>query len=147
MDPPKNHHRARGTRLPLKWELPEDLKAWAIKDQPTWDGAHALRVAENFRDYWVSVAGARGVKLDWAATWRTWVRKEGPKPVPRGATGSAAMAWRAGAEPTEVLKSVAERLGIDPWDGHDGETHGQFRRRIIDAGGEELLKPPGRAVA
>ena len=29
-----------------------------------------------FRDYWLSIPGSKGVKLDWAATWRTWIRKE-----------------------------------------------------------------------
>lgn len=27
-----------------------------------------------FIDYWLSVPGARGRKLDWPATWRNWMR-------------------------------------------------------------------------
>ncbi|WP_395449917.1 YdaU family protein [Aminobacter sp. UC22_36] len=34
----------------------------------------AGREAEKFRDYWISQAGQKGVKLDWAATWRNWCR-------------------------------------------------------------------------
>ena len=30
--------------------------------------------AEKFRDYWISIAGPRGIKLDWEATWRNWCR-------------------------------------------------------------------------
>ena len=29
-----------------------------------------------FRDYWRGVAGKAGVKLDWEATWRNWVRSQ-----------------------------------------------------------------------
>lgn len=33
------------------------------------------REAENFRDYWAAKPGNGGLKLDWPATWRTWVRR------------------------------------------------------------------------
>jgi hypothetical protein len=33
------------------------------------------RVFDEFRDYWIAVPGAKGVKLDWIATWRNWVRR------------------------------------------------------------------------
>lgn len=36
-------------------------------------------VLDEFRDYWKSVAGAKGVKLDWDATFRNWVRNAKPK--------------------------------------------------------------------
>lgn len=29
-----------------------------------------------FIDYWIAQPGARGVKVDWAATWRNWMRKK-----------------------------------------------------------------------
>jgi hypothetical protein len=35
--------------------------------------------AAKFRDYWISAPGQKGVKLDWAATWRNWVRMAKPK--------------------------------------------------------------------
>jgi hypothetical protein len=31
---------------------------------------------ENFRDYWTAKAGQAATKIDWPATWRTWVRRE-----------------------------------------------------------------------
>ena len=34
--------------------------------------------AEKFRDYWTSVAGAKGRKTDWHATWRNWCRNARP---------------------------------------------------------------------
>ena len=36
-----------------------------------------------FKDYWISQAGQKGVKLDWFATWRNWVRStNAPKQNP-----------------------------------------------------------------
>jgi hypothetical protein len=31
---------------------------------------------EAFTDYWRSVPGQKGRKVDWPATWRNWMRKE-----------------------------------------------------------------------
>jgi uncharacterized protein YdaU (DUF1376 family) len=40
-----------------------------------------LRVeAASFADYWKSVAGAKGIKLDWRATWRNWARRANGRP-------------------------------------------------------------------
>ena len=33
-----------------------------------------LLESRKFADYWAAKAGAGGVKLDWQATWRNWVR-------------------------------------------------------------------------
>ncbi len=70
--------RKRGSRLPADWTLPPEWRAWALDNQPTWTPEHCQQIAETFRDYWISVPGQRGTKLDWFATWRNWVRKEGP---------------------------------------------------------------------
>jgi hypothetical protein len=33
-------------------------------------------VAAEFLDYWIAQPGQRGVKTDWPATWRNWVRRQ-----------------------------------------------------------------------
>lgn len=68
----------RGNRLPKDWTLPSDWEVWALHEQPTWSPEHAGKVAAKFRDYWVARPGKDGVKLDWEATWRNWVRRETP---------------------------------------------------------------------
>jgi hypothetical protein len=40
------------------------------------------READRFRDYWRGMPGQKGVKADWDATWRNWVRKAAPKAAP-----------------------------------------------------------------
>lgn len=62
----------RGTRLSKDWVLPDAWGQWALSKQYP---EQAIRTeAEKFRDYWVSVPGQKGVKLDWLATWRNWMR-------------------------------------------------------------------------
>lgn len=65
--------RSRGTRLPDDWTPDDDLKRWTSENCP---GLHGPTTAAKFRDYWHSVPGAKGVKLDWEATWRNWCRRE-----------------------------------------------------------------------
>lgn len=65
--------RKRGTRLPDDWTPSDDLKRWTSEDCP---GLNGPVTAAKFRDYWHGVAGAKGVKLDWDATWRNWCRNE-----------------------------------------------------------------------
>jgi hypothetical protein len=47
------------------------MKTWARENAPSC----GMSDHEQFVDYWTSVPGAKGRKLDWAATWRNWMRK------------------------------------------------------------------------
>ena len=62
----------RGTRLPPDWSPDEDLLAWAKSERPDLD---LPKVLADFRDYWVAKS-EKATKLDWPATFRSWVRKE-----------------------------------------------------------------------
>lgn len=64
--PPK-----RGTRLPEDWQPNPDDIAFA---QPHLTGHEIANEAARFRDYWIAKAGSGGVKLDWSAVWRNWIR-------------------------------------------------------------------------
>ena len=61
----------RGSRLPQDWFLTKAMGDWAAQERPDLD---VRQVADQFKDYWVAQAGQKGVKLDWDATWRNWVR-------------------------------------------------------------------------
>jgi len=63
----------RGSRLPTDWNLPDVWKEWAEKERPD---LNAKSVADSFKDFWIAKPGAGGVKLDWGATWRNWVRSQ-----------------------------------------------------------------------
>lgn len=68
----------RAGRLPGDWVLPRTWGEWATAEQPSWTPDHCRQVAASFADYWHAKAGKDAAKLDWEATWRIWVRKEGP---------------------------------------------------------------------
>jgi len=62
--------RKRGCRLPDDW-TPAALPA----DCQPHDAGMIERELSRFRDYWIAKPGAQGVKLDWDATWRNWMRR------------------------------------------------------------------------
>ncbi len=63
----------KGSRLSADWVLPEDWESWASQERPD---LNPQKVGEQFKDFWIAKAGAAGVKLDWQATWRNWVRNQ-----------------------------------------------------------------------
>jgi len=63
--------KQRGSRLSQDWFLTKSLGDWATQERPDLD---VRQVAEQFKDYWIAQPGQKGVKLDWDATWRNWVR-------------------------------------------------------------------------
>lgn len=61
----------RGSRIPDGALLPV---AWA--DFAEQEGHHdPQREWQKFTDYWRAQPGQKGVKVDWEATWRNWVRR------------------------------------------------------------------------
>lgn len=64
---------ARGTRLPTDWQMSDEQKMFCLKERPELD---PIKVSENFKDYWIGISGAKGIKKDWDATWRNWVRNQ-----------------------------------------------------------------------
>lgn len=64
--------KKRGSRIPDRWRPSEAMRSYAVAKAPSIDVDAEV---ENFVDYWQARPGAGGVKLDWDATWRTWVRR------------------------------------------------------------------------
>ncbi len=62
---------ARGARIPESFAITEPMRLWAKENAP-W--ADVDRDTDSFRDYWTAITGAKGVKKDWTATWRNWMR-------------------------------------------------------------------------
>jgi len=65
--------KGRSTRLPNDWELPDEWAIWTKENRPE---LNPNQVADSFKDYWIAVAGVKGKKQDWFATWRNWVRNQ-----------------------------------------------------------------------
>ena len=68
----KQKKKSKGTRFKLE-KLPDDWRAACKKLNKHLDPDDTF---DRFHDYWIGVAGAKGVKLDWLATWRNWCRNQ-----------------------------------------------------------------------
>jgi len=65
--------RTKGSRLSTDFVLPED---WIMFCQTERPDLNPQKVFDSFKDYWIAKSGNQGVKLDWTATWRNWVRNQ-----------------------------------------------------------------------
>ncbi len=67
----------KGSRLSPDWQPSAEQTAWAAAERPDLD---LQSETARFRDYWVAKPGKDGVKLDWPATFRNWIRnaRQGP---------------------------------------------------------------------
>lgn len=63
---------SRGCRVPIPFELSDNLREWAKKQTPDVDVAAAIA---EFVDFWRGVPGQKGCKLDWEATLRNRLRE------------------------------------------------------------------------
>lgn len=69
---PEPKKLGRATRL-TNFEISQSMMDWAATHCP---GLDVKASSERFIDYWVAQPGQKGVKLDWVATWRNWLRKD-----------------------------------------------------------------------
>jgi len=68
-----NHKETKRTAT----RIPEDF--WPSKELLQWQAEHFEEVdwkleTHKFVDYWSSVSGGKGMKTNWDATWRNWIR-------------------------------------------------------------------------
>jgi len=65
----------RGSRLSYS-QIVEEWVDWAILERPELTATKVHSIYEQFYDYWKAQPGSKGIKLDWFATWRNWVRRD-----------------------------------------------------------------------
>lgn len=76
--------KAKGSRLPAGFVVPDGWIDWALSNTAV-PLADIRREALNFVDYWIAQPSGKGIKSDWLATWRNWIRKrETEQPKARG---------------------------------------------------------------
>jgi hypothetical protein len=94
----------KGSRLQIE-TLPLEWNEFAHKERPDLD---PQKTFAGFRDYWIATPGSKGVKADWFATWRNWVRNQ--KTTARQTKQSTLEARNAAAvaawKPPEVTNAV-----------------------------------------
>lgn len=63
------------TRLPEDW-IPSPESVHRIREEfPRVTGEFLRMEHRKFADYWVNIPGKRGLKANWDATWRNWMRR------------------------------------------------------------------------
>lgn len=110
-----------------------EMIAWGRENYPHLNGE---AITAEFVDYWRAVPGAKGVKLDWPATWRNWIRRKGEQashpgrasPNPRRATTDERLD-QADAALAELLEDRANGIPVFGYAAHNpnaitaGPTH------------------------
>lgn len=99
--------KSRGSRLPPDWTPDAELIAWAKAERP---GISLPTEAAKFRDYWIAKPGQQGLKLDWTATFRNWIRsaRDGP-PTPQSGTAATSKTMQA----LQNLEGMKNGTGLD----------------------------------
>lgn len=95
--------RTRGTRLPDSFTISPEMRDWAKEHVPQLAGAGET---EKFIDYWRAQPGQRGVKLDWPATWRNWMRRAAERHP------GSALVPANGAKPSTTDQRVAAGMQL-----------------------------------
>ncbi len=65
--------KQRGSRLPTDFVLHDEWMAFCQQER---SDLNVHKTFDAFKDYWIAKAGSGGVKLDWFATWRNWIRNQ-----------------------------------------------------------------------
>jgi hypothetical protein len=66
-----NQKKILGKRLANDFSFPLEWEQFCQQTRPE---LSPVKTFDQFKDYWIAQAGQKGVKLDWFATWRNWVR-------------------------------------------------------------------------
>lgn len=132
---------SRGTRLPDDFAVTEELRAWFAEQRfggtvDFWRSQHA-----QFLDYWRGRPGQAGVKLDWPATWRNWMRKAaerlphaaGSRPAYQSTDEKRNAARAAEAEIARIADQLAAARGATGRDPVQNAEIGREARRIHEA--------------
>jgi hypothetical protein len=56
--------------MPIEWQN------WYFTERPNSSLNELASVFSTFKDYWIAKPGKDGIKQNWIATWRNWVRRE-----------------------------------------------------------------------
>ena len=112
----------RGSRIPEGFEPDTEL---AMRMGLT--SSQAENEAAKFKDYWASVSGAKGVKQDWLATWRNWVRSAVER-LPRGSPSSPFQKPRNISEAsTRLLAEIRKSENANP----QSRTAGELFEQVV----------------
>ena len=105
-EPVTNNHikekRPRSTRFDLN-DVPDDWIDFCNQERPDLD---PRKTFDSFRDYWNAQPGSKGVKADWTATWRNWIRNTRVSPNSQPAKQDRKMDLLLGRRQPDVVTVI-----------------------------------------
>jgi hypothetical protein len=129
-EPITNNHKPidknkRGSRLPQDLFFPKEWCDFLVEQRPE---LNAQKTFDQFKDYWIAQAGQKGVKLDWFATWRNWVRStNAPKQNPADIVRLTVPSRNEPDPALEKIKADAKKAAPMP------ESFRQFAKQVRKA--------------
>lgn len=107
---PTGRCSSRGERLPEDFKITPEMVEWATEHVPAVNGR---RETEKFVDYWRAQPGEKGVKSDWVATWRNWLRTAADR-MPANAIGAQVVPFQrsTSSRPSTTDARVNEGLAL-----------------------------------
>lgn len=118
--------KTRGTRLPDDFAVTDDMRDWARSKGATDELID--RETEKFREWWPAQPGAKGVKVDWVLTWKTWIRRQLEQAGPPGSSPVRHLYGSRADRKGNAFDEVRRELGYAPGPDHDGAIDTTFRR-------------------
>ena len=120
LEPKSNKYKSnKGTRFNLD-SIPEEWVLFCKKERQDID---PYKTFDEFKDYWVSIAGSKGIRADWTATWRNWVRRSfGKNPVSKQGDDKSWMFSNQGIE------AKAKELGVNDY---GIQNHQQLKDKVL----------------
>jgi hypothetical protein len=121
----KKEKKTLGKRLASDFSFPKEWEEFCQTERPE---LSPVKTFDQFKDYWIAQAGQKGVKLDWFATWRNWVRstnapKQNPADIVRLTVPSK-------NEPDPALEKIkADALKAAPMPDHIRQAMQEIRKK------------------
>jgi hypothetical protein len=121
----KKEKKTLGKRLASDFSFPKEWEEFCKTERPE---LSPVKTFDQFKDYWIAQAGQKGVKLDWFATWRNWVRNtNAPKQNP---ADRVRLTVAPSNEPDPALEKIkADEKVTRPPSLADLERMAQLRRK------------------
>lgn len=94
--------RSRGSRFDLQ-EMPDSWIDFCNQERPDLE---PRKTFDAFRDYWIAQPGSKGVKADWTATWRNWIRNTRVSPNSQPAKQDRKMDLLLGRRQPDVVTVI-----------------------------------------
>lgn len=114
--------RSRATHLSQDWVPTDKDILFIASERPD---LNARVTADDFRDYWTNVEGVKGRKLDWAATWRRWVRNARAGPNKQTPFKSFAE-QKTEANKKRIAEMTGGQMGLNDADGDTNTIEGTY---------------------